>query len=273
LIVAFSSGLTEEQANSLNNPSSSKKLEEKEKESIQTASSTMKKTNVSMNGSKSSFPMKSLTSSASNHNKQQSHKKVSNSSSSVNHHLEAEEERTRFDRWKLVYPFYNSMRNWLENLYFSFSSYQSGIFRYSFKNLSDFRQKLSLLWFDLPFSSLLFSHPSPSSPSSSSLSSEEDEKNHTFFSLYHLLTDSFLFEKGFFYSHYKAIQEEFKFEFNSLFDNLKEFLEVFVFLSFFPLPFLLFLFFSFLFFSFLFVSFLFCFRKGSATMIINDFNR
>jgi hypothetical protein len=205
--VAFSSGLTEQQANSLNDPSS-KKLEEKEKLSIQTASSSMKKINVPMK------PLSFTSSSKTNLNKQQP-KKDNNSSSSAN--LEAQEERTRFDRWKMMYPSYNSIRSWLESLYSSFSSYQSGIFRYSFKNLSDFRQKMSLLWFD-------FCSPLSSSEESNSSA----EKNTTFFSLYHLLTDSFLFEKGFFYSHYKAIQEEFKFEFSSLFDNLKEYLEVFL---------------------------------------------
>jgi hypothetical protein len=196
----LSSGLTEEQANQLNNPNQSKaktnnkELNENEKSSIQATTENMKK-----DGGKTLLK---------NLNSIQKHRKTKVQVVTKSSKIEEEEELLRYSRWKVVYPFYNSVRNWLETFYNYFHTMETGIFRYSFKNLQDFRNKMAILWSEYPWRD-------PKKPEES-----------VWLNIYHYLTDNLLLEKGYFYMNYKEIMEEMSFEFNTLFTNLKQFLEV-----------------------------------------------
>eukprot|EP00599_Poterioochromonas_sp_BG-1_P017990 CAMPEP_0173167502 /NCGR_PEP_ID=MMETSP1105-20130129/22701_1 /TAXON_ID=2985 /ORGANISM="Ochromonas sp., Strain BG-1" /LENGTH=367 /DNA_ID=CAMNT_0014089055 /DNA_START=255 /DNA_END=1361 /DNA_ORIENTATION=+ len=182
-------------------------MTEAEKKSIQATSSNMK------SGAKNNKTMKPLTSITSSSSK---HKKGRVQVVAKNPLHEQEEELIRFQRWKLIYPFYNVMKETLEGFYNTFKTFQTSIFRYSFKSLSDVRQKLAILWGEYPWLSSLVGDDS---------GAKEGEDKGVFFQLYHLISDAFLYEKGYFYHHYYAFQEEFRFEIGTLFLKLKDFLE------------------------------------------------
>ena len=223
----MSSGLTEDQANALNNPNTSEKgsdgnkkknLNENEKNSLKTTSQTMKKDGK---------VMKNLSTLANTRKQRiQVVPKLQK--------IEEEEELLRYNRWKLVYPSYNKVKTYLEFLYQLINPFQSGIFRYSFRNLADFRNKLSILWYDLPWSN----HHTNNSNNANDLASKVANSSNPsasndqpirpesiWYEIFHWITDNLLYEKGYFYMNYKEIIEEFQFEFHSLFMKLKSFLE------------------------------------------------
>lgn len=204
--------MTEEQVNQLNNPNDpsvdQRAMTDAEKKSIQATSSNMK------SGAKNNKTMKPLTSITSSSSK---HKKGRVQVVAKNPLHEQEEELIRFQRWKLIYPFYNVMKETLEGFYNTFKTFQTSIFRYSFKSLSDVQQKLAILWGEYPWLSSLVGDDS---------GGKEGEDKGVFFQLYHLISDAFLYEKGYFYHHYYAFQEEFRFEIGTIFLKLKDFLEV-----------------------------------------------
>jgi hypothetical protein len=145
--------------------------------------------------------------------------------------IEAEEDAIRYDRWKMVYPYYNIAKNYLEAIYSYLNPLKNCFIRLSFRSLVELRHKIAIFYSD--YSNYIASigtngsDPANSGGNSGNRRGVKGENDvDIFYTIYRLFTDEMIFEKGHVARLFKAFQEDYLSELGTLFGNLKDYLEV-----------------------------------------------
>ncbi len=145
--------------------------------------------------------------------------------------IEVEEDAIRYDRWKMVYPYYNIAKNYLEAIYSYLNPMKNCFIRLSFRSLVELRHKIAVFYSD--YSNYIASigtngsDPTNNGGNSGNRRGMKGENDvDIFYIIYQLFTDEMIFEKGHVARLFKAFREDYLSELGTLFGNLKDFLEV-----------------------------------------------